>query len=191
MVYGIEMHPEGYAAADKAIMIVAARRSLAASILLLLAAGLLHVLAFPKFNFSLLSGLALVPLLLVVALEPSAGRRFLWGTVSGGVFFAGTCYWIYGVMRNFGGLGVAAAAGVFVLFFLTLALYWGLFGALAGYLWKPRWGPPAIPLLWVACEYARAHLLTGFPWLLTGYADRKSTRLNSSHIQKSRMPSSA
>ena len=32
------------------------------------------------------------------------------------------------------------------------------------------------------------------PWgdaVVTGYGDRKSTRLNSSHIQKSRMPSSA
>ena len=28
-------------------------------------------------------------------------------------------------------------------------------------------------------------------WRLTRYTDRKSTRLNSSHIQKSRMPSSA
>ena len=32
-------------------------------------------------------------------------------------------------------------------------------------------------------------ILKRFPWIIEG--DRKSTRLNSSHIQKSRMPSSA
>ena len=31
----------------------------------------------------------------------------------------------------------------------------------------------------------------GAGWIRTGQIDRKSTRLNSSHIQKSRMPSSA
>ena len=49
------------------------------------------------------------------------------------------------------------------------------------------------------CSPYRSELLTGrravhtgvFGNCMTGYEDRKSTRLNSSHIQKSRMPSSA
>ena len=47
-------------------------------------------------------------------------------------------------------------------------------------------GAPGEAVVAVAAEYreARDHVV---PWLI----DRKSTRLNSSHIQKSRMPSSA
>ena len=45
------------------------------------------------------------------------------------------------------------------------------------------------------CELAKEHLpfekLKGSSVLVTGASDRKSTRLNSSHITRSRMPSSA
>ncbi|MBI4463900.1 MAG: apolipoprotein N-acyltransferase [Acidobacteria bacterium] len=137
---------------------------------LAVASGLLWVLAFPKAHGSALSAFALVPLLVVTLREPSGLRRFLWGTLSGCVFFAGACYWIYSVLHGYGGLGVPAAAGVFLLFFLVLALYWGVFAWLAGYFWAFSWGPLLLPLLWVALEWARAHLFSGFPWLLFGYA---------------------
>ena len=138
------------------------------------ASGLLLVLVFPKFNWSPLCAIALVPLLVAVTGEPRAGRRFLLGWLAGSVFFAGSCYWIYTVMRTYGGLGVVPSAGVFALLFLALGLYLGSFGWLAGFLWhaswrKVHWGPTAIPFLWVSLEYARAYLLTGFPWLLLGY----------------------
>ncbi|OFW08297.1 MAG: apolipoprotein N-acyltransferase [Acidobacteria bacterium RIFCSPLOWO2_12_FULL_59_11] len=132
--------------------------------------GLLLVLAFPKFNLFPLSLVALAPLLVVAVREPSPFRRFLWGFLAGCVFFAGTCYWIYGVMHRYGGLGIAASAGVFILFVFVLALYWGFFSWLAGTLWRTSWGPIAVPFLWVALELARAHLFSGFPWLLLGYA---------------------
>lgn len=144
--------------------------SLKYSLPLSLASGLLLVLVFPKFNLHLLSAVALVPLLIAVAAEPRGTWRFLFGVVAGGAFFGGTCYWIYGVMRNYGGLGIAASAAVFALFVLTLSLYWGLFSYLAGYLRKTYWGALAVPFLWVSLEYARSHLLSGFPWLLAGYA---------------------
>jgi apolipoprotein N-acyltransferase len=132
-------------------------------------------LVFPKFNVTPLCAVALVPVLVAVTGEPRAGRRFLLGWLAGSVFFAGSCYWIYTVMRTYGGLGVAPSAGVFVLFFLALGLYLGCFGWLAGFLWnaswgKAHWGPTAIPFLWVSLEYARTYLITGFPWLLLGYS---------------------
>ena len=132
--------------------------------------GLLLILVFPKFDLSLLSAVALAPLLLAAIREKSPGRRFLWGYLGGCVFFAGTCYWVYLVLRQHGGLGAAEAGGVFGVLFLALAVYWGLFTWIAGYLWVARWGPLAIAPLWVSLEFARAHLLTGFPWLLFGYA---------------------
>ena len=54
-------------------------------------------------------------------------------------------------------------------------------------------------ILWDAARLAAANLLLvlcawialPLPWTPVPVTDRKSTRLNSSHIQKSRMPSSA
>ena len=132
--------------------------------------GLLLVLTFPKFNLLPLAAVALLPLLLTAAKEPSAKRRLLGGYLAGLVFFAGTCYWIYNVQHDYGGLSVAEAAGVFALFCAVLAVYTAVFSWLAGYLWNLSWGPAAIPLLWVGLEYARTYLITGFPWLLLGYA---------------------
>ena len=137
--------------------------------------GILLVLIFPKFNLTPLCAIALAPLLIAVTRESRAGRRFLLGWLAGSVFFAGSCYWIYTVMRTYGGLGVAASAGVFFLFFLSQGLYLGCFAWLAGLLWKASWrdtywGPAVIPLLWVSLEYARTYLITGFPWLLLGYS---------------------
>jgi apolipoprotein N-acyltransferase len=132
--------------------------------------GGLLILAFPKFNLFPLSAVALAPLIFVVTREVRARRRFLWGSLAGFVFFAGTSTWIYTVMHQYGGLGVVAAAGVLSLLCLILSLYWGCFAWLAGSLWKARWGPLAVPFLWVSLELARAHLFTGYPWLLLGYA---------------------
>lgn len=51
--------------------------------------------------------------------------------------------------------------------------YFAVFGAASARL-APRGGPWTRPwlvaALYVSCEYARAHLLTGHPWLLLGYA---------------------
>ena len=137
---------------------------------LAVASGLLLVFSFPKFDLYPLSAVALAPLIFVAGQELKAGRRFLWGSLAGFVFFAGTSTWIYTVMREFGGLGVAAAGGVLSLLCLILSLYWGCFAWLSGHLWRSRWGPAAVPFLWVALELARAHLFTGYPWLLLGYA---------------------
>lgn len=52
-------------------------------------------------------------------------------------------------------------------------LYYALFAAAAAFA-LPRlavaWRPPLTAALWVACELARARLLTGEPWMLLGYA---------------------
>ncbi len=137
------------------------------------ASGLAFVLAFPTFDQAWLAPVALLPLLWVAARERSAWRRFWSGQVAGSVFFAGSCYWIYPVQREFGGLGVTEAGFIYFLFFSVMGIYWGLFCWLAGRLWEMRWrtwwGPAAVPLLWVGIEYARTHFLTGFPWLLSGY----------------------
>src|SRR3972149_8213159 len=102
--------------------------------------GLLLVLTFPKFNLLPLAAVALLPLLLTAAKEPSAKRRLLGGYLAGLVFFAGSCYWIYNVQHDYGGLSVAEAAGGFALFCAVLAVYTAVFSWLAGDFLDLSWG---------------------------------------------------
>lgn len=139
---------------------------------LALAAGLLEVFTFPKLGWSWLAWIALVPLLLAVVGVRSRRAAFLTGYLTGIVFFAGTCYWIYGVMRSYGGLGVLAASGVFLVFLIVLAAYFGLFALAIGHLSRRSIGVAlaVAPFAWVAIEFLRTYLFSGFPWNLHGYA---------------------
>jgi apolipoprotein N-acyltransferase len=140
--------------------------------LLSLTTGLALIAAFPNFNLEFLAWVALAPLLAAIDRAPGMGRAAALGFVSGFVFFAGTHYWIRLVMLNYGGLGQATAALVYVAFAAVLGLFFAGFAVLA----RPILRLPAglllggLPALWVAFELARAHLLTGLPFLLLGYA---------------------
>ncbi len=151
--------------------------------------GALQVLIFPLPGLYVLCWVAFAPLLVAVLharkadtlqLTDSPGVRlvsgnffqgFLLGYVSGIIWYAGTCYWVYDTMHQYGGLGVPSALGVLLLFCLYLALYHGLFGgllALAGESQSiSRRALLIAPFLWVALELARTRI-TGFPWNLLG-----------------------
>ena len=52
-----------------------------------------------------------------------------------------------------------------------MALFWGLAFALARVLWRPGWrGALVLASVWTLVEFARGHVLTGFPWALPAYA---------------------
>jgi apolipoprotein N-acyltransferase len=92
--------------------------------------------------------------------------------IAGVVFFAGTFYWITETMMIYGGLSFPLAAGVGALFALAYALYFVLFG-LGLYFAIMKIGPGGLLFaapLWVTVELLRAHLFSGFPWMLSGYA---------------------
>lgn len=135
--------------------------------------GLLLVLSFPRAHLTLLGFVALTPLLAALTYPRSRFRAFFLGYLAGLVFFAGTCYWIYSVMRVFGRLSLLQAAGVLSLFSLAFALFFGLFSYLVGELAR-RWqflALAAAPFVWVAVEWLRTYIFFGgFPWNLLGYA---------------------
>jgi apolipoprotein N-acyltransferase len=157
--------------------------------LLVLLSSLLQVLAFPLPNFYVFSWIAFAPL--VVALLRARGvgaleiegavnlgpakplQGFLLAYVSGILWYAGTCYWIYNTMHRYGGLTPPLALLAVVLFCLYLGLYHGFFGLLVSLCARPgrdfRRALVATPFLWVAMEFARAGI-TGFPWNLLGTA---------------------
>jgi apolipoprotein N-acyltransferase len=84
---------------------------------------------------------------------------------------AGT-WWLYISMHRYGGLAAPLAAGAVLLLSLALALF--LAAAMAAVARAHRGRPVADALLfalaWLAAELARGLVLTGFPWVASGYA---------------------
>ncbi len=142
-----------------------------------LASSLLYVIAFPSFNVGGAAWLAFVPLLLSFPFcDPtrSAQRAFLAGLLAHG----GTLYWIYPTCRA-AEVHPAVAMLAWISLATYMALYWGLFGFLAGvYDQNPA---PARPFLlaatWVALEWVRSSCSTGFPWLLLAYSQWQTPTL--------------
>jgi apolipoprotein N-acyltransferase len=174
-------------------------------LLVLLSAGL-QIVVFPLGDLYFLCWAAVAPLLVALlrtrqpdTLQLRAGvkllpakplQAFLLSYCCGILWYAGTCYWIYNTMRQYGGVGVAAALGILVLFCLYLAIYHGVFGLLISMLANrargsrgadvqsspadaagtnpfSRWAFLLAPSVWVAVELARTRI-TGFPWDLLG-----------------------
>ena len=97
---------------------------------------------------------------------------FLLGLVTGLVYFGGTLYWVGGVMRHYGGLSLPVSVGVALLLVAYLALYPAFFALVCSRLLR-AFGPVALlvsPAAWVASEFGRGYLFTGFPWVLLGYS---------------------
>lgn len=124
---------------------------------------------------------ALVPLLVALSgwtgrpgvyAGGSAGRGFRLGFAAGAVHYLGTVYWTGAVVQTFGGLSWPVA----LLAMLALVAYMATYIALAGAataVCVARFGAPGLfvaPLAWTACEYARGHVLGGFPWIPLGNA---------------------
>jgi apolipoprotein N-acyltransferase len=157
--------------------------------LLVVLSSLLQVLIFPLAGLYVLSWVAFAPLIVallrarpvgVLEMDGSVnlqaakpGQAFLLAYISGVLWYAGTCYWIYNTMHEHGGLNVPVALLALFLFCLYLGLYHGLFGVLLSLSVGPgrdnRRALLAAPFLWIAVELARTRI-TGFPWNLLGTA---------------------
>jgi apolipoprotein N-acyltransferase len=165
--------------------------------LLVALSAILQVIIFPLPGVYVLSWFALAPLIVAllrtrpagelevagsVRLRPATpGQGFLLGYLCGILWYAGTCYWIYDTMRQYGGLSAPEALLALFLFCCYLGLYHGLFGLLVGLLAGAgrdfRRPLVLIPFLWVAVELARTRV-TGFPWNLLGIAQVDNVALS-------------
>jgi apolipoprotein N-acyltransferase len=155
--------------------------------LLVLLSAVLQILIFPLPNLYMLGWMAITPLLIALlrarqpqTLQLRAGikllpanplQAFLLAYACGILWYAGTCYWIYSVMHQYGGVNTPDGIGILILFCLYLAIYHGVFGLLVSLLAGS--GPFNLrvlllsPVVWVAVELARTRV-TGFPWGLLG-----------------------
>lgn len=135
------------------------------------ASGLLLALSFPLFDIESLAWVALVPLLLAIR-GSSWKTAFGQGWLAGLVFFAMTLHWVITAMHQYGKMPFAVSFLVMLLLAGYCALYVGSFCAVLALTPDRRglirtWTAPA---LWVALEWARTYLLSGFPWALLGYS---------------------
>ena len=102
----------------------------------------------------------------------SPRKGFLLGLASGGVYFAGTLYWLVETMTTFGGLATPIAIVAALLLVAYLSLFPAAFGFTLARLAR-RLGPAAAlfgPPVWVATELGRQYVWDGFPWALLGYS---------------------
>jgi apolipoprotein N-acyltransferase len=154
---------------------------------LALLSAALQIAIFPLPNLYFLSWIAITPLLIALLRTRDAGelqlnegakllpanplQAFFLSYVCGIFWYAGTCYWIYSTMQQFGGMSVPMAVLVMLLFSLYLGLYHGAFGLLISLAARKslsdRFALVLAPFLWVAVELARTRI-TGFPWDLLG-----------------------
>jgi len=147
--------------------------------------AILQIVIFPLLDLYVFCWVAIVPLLIALLgarrpntlqlqgaekfLPATAKQGFLLGYLCGILWYAGTCYWVFSTMKQYGGIGTIGAAGLLVLFCLYLALYHGAFGLIVSLLARKsiRAALLGAPFAWVALELARTRI-SGFPWDLLG-----------------------
>jgi len=154
--------------------------------MLAVVSGILQVLVFPSPALSFLCWIALAPLLVAILSPPQPGadqnepvftalrRGLLLGWVSGVIFYAGTCFWIFHTLHVYGGMSDALAVLMMVLFLLAAGMHHGVFALLlAGaarvrHLGRNR-ALMLAPFFWVTAEILWEQIV-GFPWQPLGTA---------------------
>ncbi|UOD31306.1 apolipoprotein N-acyltransferase [Massilia violaceinigra] len=143
-------------------------------------AGASSVLAFAPVGWWPLQILALAFLFYQVGMDTSVRRSSLIGWAFGFGWSVAGMHWLYITMNRFGNIpGPMAVAAV-----CLLGAYMGLFGAFASGVstWlRRRWSLPVasflllvLPFMWGLSDWMRGWILTGFPWVATGYAHNAS-----------------
>lgn len=142
------------------------------NIFLALFAGGLNALAFAPFGWwplSLISFACLFYLWLISTARQAAGYGFCFGLTTFGVGIS----WTYISLNTYGGMPAPLAALSILVFIAFLALYPMLCGWLQALFCRhnpSRRLAIVMPSLWLLIEWLRGWLLSGFPWLSTGYS---------------------
>lgn len=134
--------------------------------------GALTVTGYAPFDYFLIPVLTLTGLLMLVLRQPSATRAMLLAFCFGLGKFGMGVSWIYISLHTYGGMPPVAATLATFLFCAYLSLFPVLFGAICWRFRYPGFSFHAlfVPAIWVASEWLRGTLLTGFPWLAIGYS---------------------
>jgi len=141
------------------------------------ATGLLLTASFPKTDCGFFAWIAFVPLFYALKGAPPL-KSLMLGMLSGIVHYATLLYWIADVIHHYGQLPRLVGALVLLLLVLYLSFYPGLFSMIINRL-SARSLPYYLtaPFVWVALEYIKSFLITGFPWENLGHSQHNWLRL--------------
>lgn len=139
-------------------------------------AGAASVLAFAPFGFWPVQILTLALLFRLVLRAPNAKRAALTGWAYSFGWLAAGVYWLYVSMHRYGGLPSWMSALAVALLAAVLALHAALAMG-AGHWLRQRLETSStvslllvFPAMWMLGEWLRGWVLTGFPWVASGYA---------------------
>ncbi|PWB80241.1 MAG: apolipoprotein N-acyltransferase [Candidatus Methylomirabilota bacterium] len=147
-------------------------------VLLAALSGGFLILAFPIPDIGWLAFIALSPLLWAIRGQTPV-RAFYLGTVAGLLFYLISVSWVTNSMTAYGGVPFALSALALLILAVYLALYLGVFAMGAAWTADLSWPLNLLvpSALWVSLEYLRTYALTGFPWILLGYTQYRSSAL--------------
>ncbi len=121
-------------------------------------------------GFAPVAWLALVPLLTAISQRTTSTRRAaLLGLISGLAYYPLLLYWITIVLGRYGNLPVWLSIPALLLLSLYMSLYLAGFAALSCHLQKRYSLIWIAPTTWVALDFLRGWLFTGFPWFDLAY----------------------
>lgn len=147
------------------------------TVLLAVASGLLLALAFPAADGGWLAWVALLPLFAAIDDGPpraAFGRGWIFGLA----FHLAALYWITPTLTGNTAVPLPVALLPTLLLAAVLALYSGAFAAAVAAAARRGIAPAAFaPPCWVALEWLRAHLFSGFPWVGLGYSQYRQPAL--------------
>lgn len=145
--------------------------------LLAIVSGVLIALAFPTPGLSFLAWIALIPLL--IALEDCSPREaFRLGMTCGTTGYALILYWLNIVFTHYGHLPWAVSIPIYLLLVLWLAIFYGLSAAISrsGELIGIK-AAFTLPIAWVAFDFIRSYLFSGFAWAMLGHSQFRTLPL--------------
>jgi len=140
------------------------------SIILAVTTGLLMTASFPRVDWGGFAWVAFVPLLYAIkGVSPRASLKL--GFLTGLVHYGTLLYWIVGVINHYGHVPTVLSVVIFMLLLCYLSVYPALFAVAVSQL-RERSLPFYLigPFFWVALEYIKSFLLSGFPWENLGYS---------------------
>lgn len=142
-----------------------------------IASGVLIALSFPTVGLSFLAWIALIPLL--TALEGTTPRAaFRLGFVCGLTAYAIILYWLNIVIIRYGHLPWAVSIPLYLMLVAWLALFYGLAALIARFgEFNSVKSALTLPVAWVAFDFMRSFLLTGFPWAMLGHSQYRTLPL--------------
>jgi len=131
--------------------------------------GLVLACSFPRPDLASVAWIALVPVFVLMYERP-----FRSGFAAGVGFFGLVLYWLNIVMTTYGKMHPVFSVVAYLLLVGYLALFFAV-ATWAACRLRERLGLSpllTLPVLWVALEFLRSFLLSGFPWASLGYSQQ-------------------